>query len=757
MRGVWLLLLVANCVPSMAAEPKRAKVSFPQQIAPLLKKYCHECHGPKKQEGELALHKYANEAAVLKDQKTWERVLEMVEFKAMPPEEKPQPSEAERKLIVEWLDARLHHYDCDENKDPGRVTIRRLNRAEYNNTIRDLLGIDEDAARDFPSDDVGEGFDNIGDVLSLPPLLLEKYMDAAERLAARAIQVPDPAKAPRQRREQERLTVEEGNVTLRGSGTYTFSSNGSVKGEFDFRREGEYLIRVRAGSRPAGDEPARMEVRLDGEELKTFDVKAPRDAMQSYELKRTLGGGKHTLSAAFVNDFYDDATKADRNLYLEYIELVGPLDVLAKELPWAHREYVVSQTASECLQPLMTRAFRRPVTKEEVSRFARLVQYAVDQGERYERGLQVALSAVLVSPHFLFRVERDPDPNDPKGEHELSEYELASRLSYFLWSSMPDKELFELAAAGRLNEESTLRKQVARMLKDQKAWALTENFGGQWLNLRNLEEVTPDPKQFPDFGEHLRDDMRRETELFFNAVMREDRSIMDFLDGDFTFVNPRLARHYGLPNVEGDEFRKVSLDGQPRAGVLMQASILTLTSNPTRTSPVKRGKWIMENILGTPPPDPPADVPELEATQKARPNASLREQMELHRKDPGCATCHRQMDALGFGFENFDFVGRWRDKDGQLKIDPSGELPGGQTFQGPLDLVKILKRRKPDFCRSLAGKMLTYGLGRGLLPSDRCAVDMIVKKLAEDDRFSSLVSEIVLSEPFRKRRGEGTE
>ncbi len=249
--------------------------------------------------------------------------------------------------------------------------------------------------------------------------------------------------------------------------------------------------------------------------------------------------------------------------------------------------------------------------------------------------------------------------------------------------------------------------------------------------------------------------MRRETELFFAAVMREDRSILDFLDGDFTFVNERLARHYGLDGVDGDEFRSVSLAGTPRAGVLTQASILTLTSNPTRTSPVKRGKWILENILGTPPPDPPPDVPDLEATQKARPNASLREQLEMHRQDPGCASCHRQMDPLGFGFENFDAIGRWRDKDGKLRIDPSGELPGGEKFQGPPDLVRILKRRKADFSRSLAGKMLTYALGRGLLPADRCAVDTIVKRLAEDDRFSTLVSEIVLSDPFRKRRGEG--
>ncbi len=773
-RSPWLILppLLLICALSgvlaiaNAAEPaSRPKVDYKSQIAPLVKQFCHGCHGPKKQEGELALHKYGTEAALLKDSKTWERVLEMVQSRAMPPEDKPQPTEAQRTLLVEWLDRKLFHYDCDEAADPGRVTIRRLNRAEYNNTIRDLLRLETNPAKDFPSDDVGEGFDNIGDVLSLPPLLLEKYMDAAERLAAQAIHVPDPAKAPRQRKAEDRLSVEEGKVSLRTSGTYSFSSNGVVKGDFDFHRAGEYALRLRAGARQAGNEPTRMQLRVDGETLKTFDVTAGRDAMRSYEHRLRIDAGQHAVSAAFINDDGDEKSGADRTLYLEYIEVVGPLDVRAEDLPWAHRQFVVSQpseektarlAAAECLQPLVDRAFRRKATGAEVERFARLVEFAVAQGERYERALQVALSAVLVSPHFLFRVERDPDPNNPALAHELSQYELASRLSYFLWSSMPDEALFTLAASGKLNEERVLREQVRRMLSDPKAQALVENFGGQWLNLRSLEEISPDPTQFADFDARLRDDMRRETELFFAAVLREDRSIQDFLDGDFTFINARLAQHYGLKNVRGDEFQRVSLAGQPRAGVMTQASILTLTSNPTRTSPVKRGKWIMENILGTPPPDPPANVPDLEATQKARPNASLREQLEVHRQDPACATCHRQMDALGFGFENFDAIGRWRDKDGKLKIDTSGELPSGEKFQGPVDLVKILKGRKADFTRALSGKLLVYALGRGLLPPDRCAVDKIQEQMTkQDDRFSTLVTEVVLSEPFRKRRGEG--
>lgn len=763
--GCWATAYCVAYAGGAVPETPAAKISYRTQIAPLVKKFCHECHGAKQREGELALHKYTSEAAVIQDAKTWEKVLEMIQAGAMPPEDKPQPSPAERELLVRWLDHKLFHKDCDEASDPGRVTIRRLNRAEYNNTIRDLLGLDTNPAQDFPSDDVGEGFDNIGDVLSLPPLLLEKYVAAAERLASQAIQMADPAKAPRQRQAEDRLHVEEGSVSLRGSGVYTFASNGSLRGEFNAPRAGEYVVRIRAGARQAGKEPARMEIKLDGEKLATIDVKASRDAMQNHEQPVRLEKGKHTISVAFINDYYEEQTKADRNLYLEFVELVGPLDRQPAELPWAHRHYVVSypghdrsvkQAAEECLRPLIQHAFRRPATKDEVARFAGLAEFAVAQGERYERGLQVALAGVLVSPHFLFRIERDPNPNDPGRTHELGQYELATRLSYFLWSTMPDETLFALAAKGKLNQEGVLREQVRRMLADAKSGELVENFGGQWLNLRSLEEISPDPEQFRGFDAALREDMRQETERFFAAVMREDRSIMDFIDGDFTFVNERLARHYGIKGIRGNQFQRVSLKGQPRAGVMTQASILTLTSNPSRTSPVKRGKWIMENILGTPPPEPPANVPDFEVVRQGRPNASLREQMEIHREDPGCASCHRQMDALGFGFENFDAIGRWRDKEGKLKIDPSGELPGGEKFQGPLDLVKILSQRQAEFSRSLASRMLVYALGRGLLPPDRCAVDKIAETLAKDnDRFSTLVTEIVLSEPFRKRRGEG--
>jgi hypothetical protein len=753
-----------------SATPVPKPDTFKTQVAPLLQKYCIECHGPQKQKADLALHKYPDAASAIKDRGTWESVLEMIESSAMPPEGQPQPTAAERQLLIKSIESVLFNLDCDLPRDPGRVTIRRLNRAEYNNTVRDLLGVDFRPADNFPSDDVGNGFDNMGDVLSLPPLLFEKYMDAAEQVARAAVAAASPTTASTQRREKNGL-VPEGGAKLSGN-IYSISSTGAVHADFDFPRSGEYALRAQAVAQQAGPDVARMEVRLDGKAKKVFEVRATREAPQTYELRLQVEKGKHRLAAAFINDYYNPTAKdpkdRDRNLYVAFLEVAGPLDVpvpSVNETPAVRRPLVIVQpgtgksvkdAARETLNLLICRAFRRRLAPDEVDRFAGLVELAVGRGDSYERGIEVAVSAVLVSPQFLFRVERDADPNDPKAKHTLGDYELASRLSYFLWSSMPDDDLFALATKGTLHQDDVLQQQIRRMLADPKSRALAENFGSQWLNLRGLAEVSPDPQQFGSFNDQLLGDMRRETEMFFEAVMRDDRSVLSFLDGDFTFVNERLARHYGMTGVAGEQFRRVSLAGTQRAGVLTQASVLTLTSNPTRTSPVKRGKWIMENILGTPPPEPPADVPLLEDTQKAAPNASLREQLELHRKDPNCAVCHRQMDALGFGFENFDPIGRWRDRDGKFAIDASGTLPSGDKFSGPIELVKILKQRKAEFGRSLTEKMLTYALGRGLEFHDRCAVDKIVGELEKNDyRFSILVSEIVNSEPFRMRRGEG--
>jgi hypothetical protein len=387
-----------------------------------------------------------------------------------------------------------------------------------------------------------------------------------------------------------------------------------------------------------------------------------------------------------------------------------------------------------------------------------LVELADSDGENFATAVALGLQAALVSPHFLFRIELDPAPNDPLVVRELNDFELATRLSYFLWSSMPDEELFGLCRTQSLRQRDNLDAQVRRMLADGKSAALVENFAGQWLQLRNLKTAAPDKGTYPQFEPALGEAMRRETELFFTAVVKEDRSVLDFLDADFTFVNERLARHYGIADVKGEEFRKVPIDREQRGGVLLQASVLTVTSNPTRTSPVKRGKWVLENLLGAPPPAPPADVPPLAEVAAAEATGSLRERMEQHRAKPDCAVCHNRMDPLGFGLENYDGVGAWRTTDAGFAIDSSGKLPNGQSFSGPRELKQILLARRDDFVRCLAEKMLTYGLGRGVEYSDKCAVADIAKSMAQNDyKFSSLILAVVHSDAFQKRRGKGSE
>jgi hypothetical protein len=759
---------VAQSPPAKPPKIDPAKL-YTERVLPALKRLCYDCHGPDLQEAEIGFHDYQDFAKVAGDERTWTRILQMIETEVMPPEDSPQPTAAERKELIKDLERVLFNVDCDGPVDPGRVTIRRLNRAEYNNTVRDLLGVTFRPADDFPSDDVGSGFDNIGDVLTLPPLLMEKYLTAAEQIAEKSI-VTDPQQFTKSQRQDRRQLKGEGSAAFdneRRRWTIA-SSDGVVAAEFELPRDGDYLIRVYAAATRAGDEPAQLDVRLDGKSLKVFDVNATRGA-DKYEISTRAKGGKHRISAHFLNDFYDpdesNPDRRDRNLRIDAFELDGPLDIRAEDYPEFHRKLIhvrpgdkldVGAAARQNLRPLMNRAFRRPATDEELSQYSGLVEQAVAGGDSFEQGMQVAVTAVLVSPPFLFRIEQDPGPQDPGGIRELNDYELASRLSYFLWSSMPDDELFAAATAGKLRDPKVREEQVRRMLADPKSFALVENFVAQWLNLRLLDAASPDPERFSQYSPELKADMRRETELFAEAIIREDRSILDFLGGRFTFVNGRLARHYGLEGIRGDDFRRVDFTDDRRVGVLTQASILTFTSNPGRTSPVKRGKWIMENLLGTPPPDPPPNVPELEATAKSKPNLSLREQLAEHRSNAVCASCHKTMDQLGFGLEHFDAIGQWRDKDGPHAVDASGELPSGERFAGALELSGVLRSSKTQFAKCLTEKMLTFALGRALINADRCTVDSVVASLdAKDYRFSALVVEIVNSEPFRKRRGEG--
>jgi len=615
------IAVVFLLAPLLLAAEADVPPGYETQVQPLLKAYCTSCHGSDSPEAGLSLQLPAASLDLTAQHEIWRGVLEKLQTGEMPPADEPQPALEERQTLLAWLVEAVARIDCRRLSQPGQVTMRRLNRSEYNLTIRDLVGVSFRPAEDFPADDVGNGFDNVAEVLSLPTLLMEKYLDSAERIVAAAL--------------------------------------------------------------------------------------------ADNELRRQLLGR--------------DSLR----------EVTDELEI------------------QELLQRFATRAFRRPVGDDEVTGLVSLYRNERQADVPADEAIALPLVAILTSPHFLFRLESTGDTATEI--RELTDHELATRLSYFLWSSMPDEQLMALAEQQQLAAPKTLDGEVERMLASPKSVALLENFVAQWLQLRDLGKIAPDPERFPAFSESLRQAMLTETQLFAQAILREDRSVLEFLDADYSYVNEQLATHYGITGVQGPEFRKVSFTDERRGGILTQASILTLTSNPTRTSPVKRGKWILENMLGTPPPPPPPGVQELQEGQTEL-LGSLRERMEQHRADPNCAVCHTKMDALGFGFENFDAVGAWREMDGRFPIDPSGSLPGNQQFQGPAQLRRILRdQRRDQFLRCLTEKMLMYALGRELQSFDRCATDEIVDQLAAADfRFSALVKAIVRSEPFLKRgiRGE---
>jgi hypothetical protein len=757
-------------VPAKTEAAASEKLTFSKDLKPFLAEYCFSCHGKEKQKAGVNLELFRDDTVIMEDRKTWEKVMDMLESREMPPEKKPQPTEEQRQSMIRFIDSELAKLDCTGPVNPGKVTIRRLNRNEYNNTIRDLLGVDFKPAADFPSDEVGYGFDNIGDVLSLPPILMEKYLAAAEQIVTKAILTDSSARFPITHIEAETLPST-ANGSFFEDRALSLDTEGEAYTEFNFPQNGEYVIRVRAFAQQAGPDPARMAVKVGDKELKIVDVPAVVSQPGIYEVRAQIVSGKQRLALAYVNNYNvqnhpDPKLRGDRNLILDYLEVEGPIGAEPPRLPETHTRVIPSrpvpgaeyESAKEILRKFARRAYRRPVADDEVERLVRFIDIARAEKGTFEEGIQLALQAILTSPHFLFRWELDPKAEVDGTVRPLSNYEVASRLSYFLWSSMPDEGLFSLADQGVLAKKEILEAQIKRMLQDAKAKALVENFASQWLTIRNLEIAAPDPEIFPDFDENLRTAMRKETELFFEAIMREDRSVLEFLDSNFTFLNERLARHYGIEGIKGERFQRVSLGkGSARGGILTQASILTITSSPTRTSPVSRGKWILEQILGAPPPPPPLDVPQLEENQQAIQSGSLRQRMEQHRSNPDCAVCHNKMDPIGFAFENFDAIGAWRSLDGKFPIDSAGTLPSGQSFNGPDELKAILKSQGA-FVRSLSEKMLTFALGRGLEYYDKCAVDDICKALVKNDyRFSTLAAEIVKSEPFLMRKKKETQ
>jgi hypothetical protein len=813
-RNLTTLVVAATVVslPLPAAAP---------DVFAFVEKSCVGCHNSKLKSGDVDLKALENEKTFAEDREIWEKVVEKLQTGKMPPPGTPQPPAATTTAVTGWLQSEFARQDRMVKPDAGHVTARRLNRAEYNNTVRDLLGIDIRPADNFPADTAAYGFDNNGDALILSPALLENYVDAAERAVRQALFGPEARKpsavhysAPvriNDSRGKSSLPKDLFNYDLTGLSTLHsahFIHRFPVDAEYSFRL-------VLNGHRPNQSEPAHPALFIDGKLIKEFEVDATDLEGQIVELRARVTAGEHLLSATYMRPYHglppsyngpepskrppeplisargkltekdietlrkygtriktDSIEKRVDNRY-ESIDVGGPFNQVTTASPESLRRIYVcghapgKHTAS-CARVIVTsfagRAYRRPATSEEVDQLLGFFNLARKQGDSFEEGIATALQAVLVSPNFLYRIEQDDRRNRlshlasqpaPPGRSFLpvSQYELASRLSYFLWSSTPDAELLRLAGHGRLRQPAILTAQVKRMLRDAKSFALVENFAGQWLQFKNIDVVRPDLERFPAFDEGLRQAMRRETELFIDNIFRNDGSVLELLDANYTFLNERLARFYGIAGVEGPEFRRVDVSGTPRGGgILAQASVLTASSYSTRTSPVLRGKWILENLLNAPPPAPPADVPPLDDS-KAGQSGTLRQQMEEHRKNPACASCHSRMDPLGFGLENFNAIGAWRTEEGKFPVDASGSLPDGRSFHTPAELKAILKADRDPFVRCVTEKLLTYALGRGLERYDRPIVNEIAAKLpAKDYKFSELILEIVNSLPFQMKR-----
>ncbi|MCG8651138.1 MAG: DUF1592 domain-containing protein [Pirellulales bacterium] len=800
--GLTLCLVTASFARAESSEVELAAKRWRQKGWPLLQKYCLDCHNSETAEAELDLSSFDSLQAIENGGGAMQRVLEMVRFGAMPPEDADLPSAADRKALVAALDQTLYAASCDLRPRAGKVTIRRLNRAEYNHSIRDLFGVDLRPADAFPSDEVGAGFDNNGDVLSLSPMLMEKYFAAAELVASQAL--VDPADLPRldQTYPGDQLFIHGEVKTGRFNGRF-LSPDAFAWIEIEVPLTGEYRVKLYGGNTEKQQPPTTLAVYDDNgllrgkQDLKYYGGSGSSDRA---ELRLQFQKGVHRLILEPIDDpprkLVPGKTRSEKFAQLKpewqaqaaanrkkrlkpddgfdsskfpfmirRIGIAGPTSPPPELIPPKQAEILrkrprrqgdrlqgVREAAITSLQPLMRKVFREPVTPEEVEPYADLVVQATRRGESYYRGMQIAISGLLMSPRFLFRVETPPDRAlEPGEETRLSQHQLATRLSYFLWSSTPDERLLEDADHHRLDEKR-LAGHIRRMLADPKSEALASQFAAQWLGLRNLDEHEVDADLLADFSEAFKSTLARETELVFLHMVRQNRPVAELLTADYSYLNETLARHYGIQGVQGEDFRKVSLRGTSRRGILSHASVLTLTSNPARTSPVKRGKWVLENILGTPPPDPPAGVPELEDSPTADTGATLREQLEVHRASPSCAACHRVMDQLGFGLEQYDAVGRYRQRDAKgAAIDASGQLPGGRSFDGAARLSEVLgKSERKAFATTVVTRLLTFAIGRELTPGDRCTVDEIVAETASDGhRLVDLIFAVVNSRPFQ--------
>lgn len=883
---------------------ERGQDAYNQRILPLLQKFCYDCHGDGSDKGDFALDEYPEFTQLVADKVLWDHTRQQLVTHVMPPEKKDKPTLAERDALVAWIDDTVFWFD-PAKIDPGHVTSRRLNRTEYNNTVRDLLQLDLRPANSFPPDDTGYGYDNIGDVLSLSPMLMEKYIRTAAMLTDKALDVSEgvrldvelgPKKFWNQKGEtkewggvrwfnsnaeaaakfaapaegtyvievhasatqagadaaklglviddkeagsydvtarfqgdkgpwqtiRHEATLKKGghkialrflndfydaqnpvpdrrdrnlafeNVTITGpfrllpprgtkllqwlldgkppglpqfklsgedfergegdssrdTGSIALANSGYVKHAVVLDKPGKYKITVKAGAQQAGSEPAKFDVRIAGRNAGSFTIMAKDQAPQWFHAEADLPAGRHEIQVWFLNDFYDEKTRQDRNLWLHQFQIAGPLGessgITVAQLP-------------AIVEKLGAHLFRRPMSDNEKLRWNGIATLAMKEGEPLMGALSYVMRGMLVSPAFLFRARPQVAGPVAHGSALVDEYSLASRLSYFLWASPPDERLLQLATKGELRKN--LVAEVRRMLGDWRARSLTDDFAGQWLQLRDMDIVAPDIRRFPEWKSGMASAMKKESQLFFEHILKENRDVMEFLSADYTFVDAKLARFYGMKGVKGDKYQQVSLQGTPRGGILTHGSILTLTSNPTRTSAVKRGKFLLENILGTPPPPAPGGVPPLDDRKAASGKLTLRRQLEEHRSNASCAGCHAFLDPMGLAFENYDAIGRWRDQEKNIPIDASGTLVRGQSFTNSIELRTILVRDMGgQFVKNLAENLLIYALGRGLEYSDKPTVDEVVRRArASGNRFQDIILAVCQSVPFQKMRATQTQ
>ncbi len=720
----------------------------------------------------------------------WEKVLRKVQANMMPPPGMPRPDGATRRALVSFLETTLDRAAAVA-PNPGRPLVHRLNRAEYANAIRDLLALDVDVTSLLPPDDSSSGFDNIADVLGVSPVLLESYLTAGERIGALAIgdpKTPPMGEVYRIRQDASQDRHVEG-LPLGTVGGMLVKTTLPLDGEYQFQVR---LFRTNLGTMRGLEYPHQLEITVDDERVHIASFGGNAEIARSSDNPTTTGdeidgrftarvpikAGPHKIGVAFLEKTHalnarrlqsyvrssSDTIDFSGYPHIDEFMVTGPFKPTGVgETPSRRKIFVCRPSAAaeenacarRILSTLARRAYRGDVVNADLQVLMEFYEAGRQEGGSFDTGIDLALRRILASPKFVFRVERDPSSIAPGTVYRLSDLELASRLSFFLWSSIPDDQLLDLASQGKLKTPAILEQQVRRMLTDEKSQALVENFVGQWLHLRNLRNKLPNSHAFPDFDDNLRVYMQTEMELFVGSIIREDRNVLDLMTADYTFVNERLAKHYGIPNIYGSHFRRVTLTDEARKGLLGKGAVLMVTSHAHRTSPVLRGKWILENVMGTPPPPPPDVVPPFEEDTQAQKPKSVRERMEQHRKNPSCASCHRLIDPAGLALENFDAVGAWRTRDGGTRgsdVDASGQLVDGTQINGVVELRQALTREPQTFVRTMTEKLLIYGLGRGLTASDMAVVRGIAHGAAGDNyRFSSLVAGIVKSAPFQMR------